>query len=345
VKAPTNGQPAEGRGHRDLVVIGASAGGVDALQEIVAGLPPEFPAAILVVLHVSSWGTSVLPQILSRRGPLPAAFAKDGDELARGQILVAPADQHMLVHDGHIRLSRGPRENGHRPAIDPLFRSAARARNGRTIGVVLSGLLDDGALGLRFIKERGGSAVVQDPEESLFPSMPLAALDLTTVDRVASPGAMARVLCELIEEPLDGGRDDPVETTEEPDRVEIEDPSATAALLDGPPSALTCPECGGALWEQDEGGGTRFACHVGHSYSLATLVDEQGRSLETSLWSALRALEERASTHRRLARRAAGTPREIMYEDRAREAEDHARSLRAMLSATGRLAAPAPDDS
>jgi two-component system chemotaxis response regulator CheB len=347
VEAPTNGQPVEGRASRDLVVVGASAGGVDALQEIVAELPPEFPAAILVVLHVSSTGTSVLPQILTRSGPLPATFAKDGDELTRGQIFVAPADQHMLVHDGHIRLTQGPRENGHRPAIDPLFRSAARARDGRTIGVILSGLLDDGALGLRFIKQNGGSAVVQDPDEALFPSMPRAALDLTKVDRVASPGAMARVLCELIEAPIEA----PSENTPlrpdgigELDLVEL-DPSDTASLLDGPPSGLTCPECGGALWEQENGGVVRFACHVGHAYSLSSLLEEQGRSLETSLWSAVRALEERASMHRRLAHRTRGGTREVLYQDRAREAEEHAQSLRAMLSVTGRLAAPAPDDS
>ena len=349
MKAPTNGRPAGGRGHPDLVVIGASAGGVDALQEVVANLPPEFPAAILVVLHVSSTGTSVLPQILTRSGPIPAAFARDGDELTRGQILVAPADQHMLVHDGHIRLTQGPRENGHRPAIDPLFRSAARARNGRTIGVILSGLLDDGALGLRFIKQNGGKAVVQDPEASLFPSMPRAALALTQVDRVVSPATMARVLCELIElpvaEPPESIGDSPsAGEMEELDLVEL-DPEGTAALLDGPPSGLTCPECGGALWEQDERGAIRFACQVGHAYSLASLFEEQGRALETSLWSAVRALEERAGVHRRLARRVEGNARVVMYHDRAQEADEHAKSLRAMLGVTGRLAAPAPDDS
>jgi two-component system, chemotaxis family, protein-glutamate methylesterase/glutaminase len=350
VGTPANGQAAAGRARRDLVVIGASAGGVDALQEIVAELPPEFPAAMLVVLHVASSATSVLPQILARRGPLPAAFAKDGDELTRGQIFVAPADHHMLVRDGHIRLTRGPRENGHRPAIDPLFRSAARARGGRAIGVVLSGLLDDGALGLRFIKQHGGSTVVQDPDESLFPSMPRAALELTNVDRIASPRAMARVLCELIEVPIDPSHEadlggDPAAGTDDLDRVELADPADTAALVDGPPSSLTCPECGGALWEQEDTGGVRFACHVGHAYSLATLVEEQGRSLEMSLWSALRALEERANMHRRLARRSAGTPRETMYKERAHTAEEHARVLRAMLTNTGRLAAPAPGDS
>ncbi|HYZ30398.1 MAG TPA: chemotaxis protein CheB [Thermoleophilaceae bacterium] len=188
---------------RDLVVIGASAGGVDALQQMVGHFPPEFPAAVLVVLHVSASGTSVLPQILARNGALPAAFAGDGDELLRGQIYVAPADHHMLVRGGRIRVTKGPRENGHRPAIDPLFRSAARRGDGRCIGVILSGLLDDGASGLRFIKTYGGAAVVQDPDDALFPSMPRAAMALTEVDRVAKASQLVRVLCELIGEAVE----------------------------------------------------------------------------------------------------------------------------------------------
>ena len=196
------GQQEAANQQRDLVVVGASAGGVDALQGVVSHLPAEFPAAVLVVLHVSSAGTSVLPQILSRSGPLPADFARDGEKLQRGQIYVAPADYHMLVHDGHVRLTRGPRENGHRPAIDPLFRSAGRVANVRCIGVVLSGLLDDGASGLRFIKENGGSAVVQDPEEAPFPSMPRAALARTRPDRVAKAGQIAAALCDLVEQPM-----------------------------------------------------------------------------------------------------------------------------------------------
>lgn len=349
MEAATNGQPETGQQQRDLVVIGASAGGVDALQTVVASLPAEFPAAILVVLHVSSSGTSVLAQILERSGPLPATFASDGDELQRGQIFVAPADRHMLVHDGRIRLTQGPRENGSRPAIDPLFRSAARAANGRTIGVVLSGLLDDGAAGLRFIKQFGGASVVQDPEDSLFPNMPRAALALTEADRVAAAADIGRALCELVEIPAGQPRRDAREavasdqSSDGTDRVELEDPSDTAALLEGPPSSLTCPECGGALWEQDAGGIVRFACHVGHAYSLASLLEEQGRSLEGTLWSAVRALEERADMHRRLARRSASGRAEV-YRERATEAESQARSLREMLGATGRLVVPAPDD-
>jgi two-component system chemotaxis response regulator CheB len=338
----------EGVPPRELVLIGASAGGVGALQELVSGLPPDFSASILVVLHVSAESTSVLPQILSRRGPLPAAFARDGDELRRGQIFVAPSDHHMLVRDGHIRLTRGPRENGHRPAIDPLFRTAARAVGGRCIGVVLSGLLDDGAAGLRFLQQHGGAAIVQDPEEALFPSMPRAALAQTAPDRIATAHEMAQVLCELIEEPVPIGAapaPGPPDADEQGrDRVEIEYPPDVAALLAGPPSGLTCPECGGALWEQQETGGSwRFACHTGHAYSLGSLAEEQGRTLEMVLWSAVRALEERADMQRRLARRTQ-TARRAVYEDRALDAEGHAGALREMLNETGRIPASGPED-
>jgi two-component system, chemotaxis family, protein-glutamate methylesterase/glutaminase len=195
--------------------------------------------------------------------------------------------------------------------------------------------------------------VVQDPDDALFPSMPRAAIELTTPDRVVSAGAMARALCELIEGPVPAS---PVAAAPDPrtlapadrapegqDRVEIEDPSATAQLLDGPPSALTCPECGGALWEQENGQTIRYACHVGHAYTLSSLVEEQGRELETTLWSAVRSLEERADVHRRLAQHTRGS-RTVVYERRAREAEHHARSLRQALSAAGRLAAPTAEE-
>jgi two-component system, chemotaxis family, protein-glutamate methylesterase/glutaminase len=349
VEATTNG--ARGGGNqRDLVVVGASAGGIDALQALVADLPAEFPAAMLVVLHVSASSTSVLPQILARSGALPATFPSDGDELRRGQIYVAPGDHHMLVHDGRIRLTQGPRENGHRPAVDPLFRSAARAAAHRCIGVVLSGMLDDGAAGLRFIKAHGGTAVVQDPDDAQFPSMPRSAIALTSVDRVAPSAELGAVLCALVDAPLPeatppqelGAESLPPDGMFGADRVEIEDPLMTAELLSGPPSALTCPECGSALWDHEDGPNLRFMCHVGHAYSLASLVEEQGRALETTLWSALRALEERADMHRRLARRTSGS-RVAVYEARAHEAEGHARALRETLSVTGRLAVPAPE--
>jgi two-component system chemotaxis response regulator CheB len=337
-----NGAPAEPTLQRDLVVIGGSAGSLDGLQEVVSKLPPEFPAVVLVVLHVAATGTSVLPQILSRHGVLPATFAEDGATLERGQIYVAPPDHHLLVHDGRVSLSQGPRENGHRPAVDPLFRSAARAAGPRVIGVVMSGLLDDGAAGLRFIKDSGGIALVQDPHDAPFPSMPKAALDATSVDVVAPAAELADAICALVDDPKPAHELAHVES-HSPDRVEITDPSETGRLVGGPPTSLTCPECGGTLWEIDEDGQLRYVCHVGHAYSMASLSEEQGRGLENTLWSAVRSLEERADMHRRVGRRTREA-RAIRHEERAQEAEEHARTLRAILGSGGRLSTPATDD-
>lgn len=335
---------------RDLVVIGASAGGVDVLQEFVAGLSPEFPAAILVVLHVPATGTSVLPQILSRRGPLPAVFATDGVRPERGQIYVAPADHHMLLRNGRINLTQGPRENGHRPAIDPLFRSAARMAGPRCVGVVISGMLDDGASGLRFIKQWGGSAVVQDPDDAAFPSMPRAALAMTDVDAIAPASELAQVLSALIDATIPSATPTDLPagllteaTVNGRDRVDLNDPTDTAKLVEGPPAPLTCPECGGTIWEQVDGEHVRYACHVGHAYTLPTLAEEQGRALETTLWSAVRSLEERADVYRRLGRRMSGGGGDS-YEDRALEAEAHARTLRALLGAGGRVHSTLSDE-
>ena len=328
---------------RDLVVVGASAGGVDALQTLVAGLAPEFPAAVLVVVHVSSSAPSVLPQILARRGALPAKFAEDNEVLQRGQIYVAPADHHLLVSGTRARVTRGPRENGHRPAIDPLFRSAARAAGRRAIGVVLSGMLDDGAAGLRFLKDHGGAAVVQAPADAQFTGMPAAAIRVAFPDRVVPLAEMGQVLSELVEgAPASDVSAEPQSPRPDEkdaggmDLVEVPDPTATAALVDGPPSALTCPECGGALWEHEHGELTRYTCHVGHAFSPESLAEEQGRALEVALWSALRLLEERADMQRRLGRRAAGE-RRSRHEDRAEEAERNATTLRQLLGRVGRL--------
>jgi two-component system chemotaxis response regulator CheB len=196
---------------------------------------------------------------------------------------------------------------------------------------------------LRVLKMNGGVAVVQDPEDAHFDGMPRAAIALAGADRLARSDAIAGVLCELVEEPL---ALEPAALPDLPggpvDHLQFDSPSEIGEQLEGPPSGLTCPECGGALWELDEAGGVRFACHVGHAFSIASLAEEQGRSLETTLWSAVRALEERADMHRRLSRRASGARAEV-YIDRAQEAEHHADTLRAMLGRAGRLAAPAPE--
>jgi two-component system chemotaxis response regulator CheB len=300
LEVPANAEPVV---QRDLIVVGASAGGVPALQKLVANLPPELPAAVLIVLHLMQTGTSVLDNILDRAGELPVTQARDGERLERGHIYVSPPNVHLLLRGPNIQLSNGPRENGHRPAIDPLFRSAARAFGPRAIGVVMSGTLDDGTDGLRLIKERGGATVAQDPEDAAYGEMPRSAIEYVQPDVVVPAGEMGRALHRLIDTPL------------EPAQVaRVEDPSAQQRDLveaelgfdppDGQPSLLTCPDCGGVLMERDEGGVVRFACQVGHAYSPESLVEEQGTALESALWNAMRTLEERADLLRRMARRA-----------------------------------------
>jgi two-component system, chemotaxis family, protein-glutamate methylesterase/glutaminase len=289
---------------RDVVVVGASAGGVQTLQGLVAQLSPEFPASILVVLHLMSSGTSVLHSILDRASPLTATQARDGERLERARIYVAPPDSHLLLRGSSIHLSAGPRENGHRPAIDPLFRSAARAYGPRVVGVILSGMLDDGTDGLRLIKQRGGATVVQDPDDAAYGGMPRSAIEYGAPDRVVPLAAMGRALFELVDAPLVPGPQNGVEdpAAQDVDLVEVEFGGEDPA---GMPTLLTCPDCGGVMLERDEDGGlVRFACQVGHAYSPESLNEHQGEALESALWNATRTLDERADLLRRMARRA-----------------------------------------
>jgi two-component system chemotaxis response regulator CheB len=327
-------------GQRDIVVMGASAGGVETLAELASGLPPEFPAAIFVVLHLLPTAHSVLPEILDRAGPLPAAVAEHGSEIERGRIYVAPPDRHLLVMENVIRLTHGPRENGHRPALDPLFRSAARAHRERVIGVVLSGSLDDGTAGLRLIKRLGGATVAQDPDDAPYPSMPLNALANDAADHVATVAEMPTLLCDLVDTPIEMLASPPPTVddvdTAHLDRSDHDDPKAGAL------TGLTCPECGGALWEHlDPDGYVRFKCHVGHAYSPDSLESAQSQELESALWSALRTLQERGDLFRRLARRAGDSSRQ-RFEVKAAEVSHHAELLRQSIERLGRM--PAADE-
>jgi two-component system chemotaxis response regulator CheB len=317
---------------RDVIVVGASAGGVQALQGLVAQLPPELPASVVVVLHLMSAGTSVLHNILDRAGPLPVTQARTGEELERGHIYVAPPDFHTLLRGSAIHLSAGPRENGHRPAIDPLFRSAARAYGPRVIGVVLSGTLDDGTDGLRLIKQRGGAAVVQDPDDAAYGDMPENAIRYVGPDRIVPLAEMGAVLFELIDAPLDPSPDEPEIPGAQPiDLVEVE---FGREQIEGDATLLTCPDCGGVMLERDEGGLVRFACQVGHAYSPESLDEEQGEALESALWTAIRTLEERADLLRRMARRADRRGSDTTVERLTRKAEtatDHADEIRSTI--------------
>lgn len=310
-------------GH-DIIVIGASAGGVEAVSALTAALPADLDAALFVVLHFPANGTSVPPAILNRRGKLEAAHAQDDEPVRRGRIYVAPPDFHLLLRGDRITLSKGPRENSARPAIDPLFRSAARAYGPRVIGVILSGTLDDGTSGLAAIKRRGGLAVVQDPHDALFAGMPQSAVDNVAADEVLSLAELGLRLVELArtqvarggapadsddQELMDESRNGPVGGREDDVDADGNDlwPGDAGGSgngggdlrrmqhddrHDGQPSVFTCPECHGTLWQVEEGELSRFRCRVGHAYSSETLLAEQETALEAALWAALRSLEE-----------------------------------------------------
>jgi two-component system, chemotaxis family, protein-glutamate methylesterase/glutaminase len=312
-----------------LIVVGASAGGVEALTELVAELPAGLRAAVAVVLHVAPSGSSVLPAILNRAGQLSVRSARDGDAIEAGCVYVAPPDCHLVVEDGRLALLHGPRENGHRPAIDPLFATAAEAYGPRTIGVVLTGTLDDGSSGLAAIKLRGGVAVVQDPEDAMFSGMPASAIARVAVDHVVPLSALAATLVRLVEggPPVTDPPRDPPPQSDTPG-PELD---AAPAMPAGAAAGLGCPECGGALWYVDDGASQRFRCRIGHAYSEQSLLQEQGRSLEIALWTALRALQERAGLMRRMARRArdADNPKSAdRFDEQAGELDERAAVIR-----------------
>lgn len=283
-------------GRRDIVVIGASAGGVEALHDLCEDLPADFPAAVFVVWHIPASSMGLLPRILAPVCGLPAGNAVNGEEIRPAHILVAPPDHHMLLEDHHVRLTQGPKENRFRPAIDPLFRSAAATYGPRVIGVILAGSLDDGTSGLWAIKDRGGIAVVQEPSDTLFPDMPLNAIKNVKVDHVVPVARMAELLVSLVQEEI-ALPDVPPPATLAPEMKSAAmgetDESKMGEL--GEVSPFTCPDCHGSLWRIMEGSILRFRCRTGHAYTAEVLLDELGESIERNLWASVRVLEESAS--------------------------------------------------
>ena len=320
--------------NRDIVAIGASAGGVEALTRLAKALPSDLPATLFVTIHFPDYGVSVLPNILNRAGSLPAKHPQDGEEIKRGRIYIAPPGYHLLVQQNHIHLSRSPRENGHRPAIDTLFRSVSRAYKQRVVGVILSGTLDDGTAGLATIKSLGGVTIVQDPEEALFDGMPRSAIANVVVDYVLKLADLASVLIKITGDPVEEKKTVSDELDKEAlvvaqDKVRLE-----RGERPGTPAPLTCPDCGGVLWELHDGNLIRFRCHIGHVYSSNSLLSEQADVVETALWSAVRVLEEKAALARRMAFQAGQQNRlmsEAQFRERAEEAEQHADLVRRVI--------------
>ncbi|HEX5279444.1 MAG TPA: chemotaxis protein CheB [Micropepsaceae bacterium] len=321
---------------RDIVVIGASAGGISALQAIVRGLPADFPAAILVVLHLSRQSGGLLPEILARAGALPASNARHNEEISAGHIYVAPPDRHLLIGpERRIYLGHGPKENRFRPAVDPLFRSAALREGRKVIGVVLSGGLDDGSAGLYAIKRAGGLAMVQDPSEAEVPSMPRNALQHVAADYCASAEKIGEMLPILL-------RQAPVRempAMSEDTRLEVELAADERNQLDvtqlGPPSPYTCPACSGSLMRIGNAQPVRFRCHTGHAFTVMSLDDEQREKVENAAWSAIRALQEHALLLQEMIRLPGFSGEEIAdYAARAEQALERATLLRETLAAT-----------
>jgi two-component system chemotaxis response regulator CheB len=279
--------------NRNIIVIGASSGGFMALRELVKTLPRNLDAAVFIVWHIPPDIQGVLPQSLNKIGNLPAANATDHEPIVNGRIYVAPPDHHLLLEENEIRITRGPKENRFRPAVDPLFRSAAYIFGPRVIGVVLSGALDDGTAGLWIIKQRGGIAIVQDPDEAEVRSMPENALKAVDIDYTLPVDEMGPLLGTLVQE-------EPAETVSGPQertRMEIDvakenHPSYEDVTQFGEWSAYSCPECHGVLRALMEGSRIRYRCHTGHAYSADTLLAAITERTEENLWSAIRSMQE-----------------------------------------------------
>lgn len=281
---------------RDIIVIGASAGGIVALRKLVASLPTDFGAAMFIVQHVSAHTVSYLPDILNRSGPLRAVHPHDGDPIKTGRIYVAPPDCHLLMEEDRVLVKKGPKENRFRPSIDALFRSAAYTYGPRVIGVVLTGLLNDGTSGMWSVQRLGGVCVVQEPEDAEYNSMPTSVLEYVDADYVVPLADMAATLCRLVAEPM---TDEPELLPDEDRRLQAEiqiaaqDNAFDIGIMDmGQPTTLTCPECNGVLVSINEGKLLRYRCHTGHGFTADALLAELTKSVEETHWQVVRGLEE-----------------------------------------------------
>lgn len=323
------------RNGRHIVVIGTSAGGLEALDEVIGQLSAGLPASIFIVQHMAAEATGeALLQRLGRHTSFRCKLASDGESFETGRIYLAPVNFHLLVKKSTLLVTKGARENRYRPAIDPLFRSAAVAHGSGVIGVVLTGMLDDGTAGLAAIKKCGGVIVVQDPKDAAYPEMPQSALDNLKIDHIIPLSGMGPLLEKLIHEPV--GKSGPV-----PKGVRTEALIAERVLSDvaqvnglGKQVPYNCPNCGGVLWELDNADLKRFRCHTGHSYTAKTLLETQSEKIEETLWVSLRMLEERRNLLNSMDQKETrASRRKGSYAERVKETEVHIERIRAMLLA------------
>lgn len=325
---------------RDTVVLGSSAGGIEALTRLLPAFTKDVDASVFIVQHLPADGNSVLDLVLARATPFPAAFAQDGEAIRPGRVYVAPPDRHLLLEEGRVRLWRGARENRSRPAIDPLFRSAAATRRGRVIGAVLSGLLDDGSAGLVSIKRCGGLVFVQKPSDAIEPEMPERAAEAVGdgLDGALSADALGARLAALVGTPAPPGQV-PKDVELELRMLLGEIPGLETMTGAGRPLPLSCPECGGPLWGIQDGRLQRFRCHTGHTFGIDSFLSGQGQQIEQALWAAIKGLEQRVQVLRDLAKEVGNkrlTRAASNFDEEATRLRGHAQTLRDVLVASFR---------
>lgn len=316
-------------GH-DIIVIGASAGGVDALPRLIESLPADLPAAVFVVGHIHAQGPGLLPELIHRTASLSVAHGVEGETVRKGHVYVALPDHHLLLDGTRVRVIRGPRENFHRPSIDTLFRTAAECYGPRVVGVVLTGYLDDGTAGLHAVKRHGGIAIVQDPKDAMVPAMPQSALRNVKVNHCVPLAKIGPLLVRLATT-----RNIPKKKGGISRMSKRSMPPKEMEKTFGLPTSFVCPECNGPLWETKAGPSLQFRCHVGHAYSPDSLLADHADGLERALWSAIRTFDERAALLRRLGERKYHSESVGKHwESRANELEQHAEVIRTLLQTT-----------
>jgi len=330
---------------RNIIVIGASWGGLKAFKEILSGLPENLPAAVFIVQHIAPDAPGLLSGILNRSGELPAFLPRDHEPIKLGNVYVAPPDHHLLLEKGFIRITRGPKENRARPSVDVLFRSAAYAYGSSVIGVVLTGHLEDGSAGLWAIKDRGGTSIIQDPAEAEAPSMPDNALRQVEIDYQVPLREIAPLLMELSATSVN---EEPRHPPSEGMRLEVaiasEDRTMETEIKDlFEPSTYACPECHGVLMKIPEGNHTRYRCHTGHAYSGLSLISHISETTEETLWTAIRSIQEGAFLLREFAeeRQRRGNEKEYrMLLEKAEEAQRRADTVRLVAMSHEKVVPP-----